>query len=60
MDESLGIQLVTLWFVLLIFLQTLSGDSNVSMSSVALVATVLAFVLPFVLIAVFIVQFTEG
>jgi len=60
MDESMGIQLLTLWFVLLIFLQTLPGGSNFFMSVLGLVATLLVFALPFVIITIFTRQFTEG
>jgi hypothetical protein len=59
MDESAGIQLVTLWFVLLIFLETVSEGANPLISGAAFLAMLLVFAIPFLIVLLLASQFVE-
>ena len=49
MNDSIFIHLATLWFVILIFIQTGSDTTNGLMMAIELLAILLAFVIPFVI-----------
>lgn len=49
MDDTIFIHLTTLWFVILIFIQTGPDTTNGLMMAIGLLATLLAFVIPFVI-----------
>lgn len=51
MDEIPGIKLVTLWFVVLIFLQTNGGSADGAlMTAVGLIAVLLSYTIPVALV----------
>lgn len=49
MNDSIFIHLTTLWFVILIFIQTGPDTANGLMMAVGLLANLLAFAIPFVI-----------
>lgn len=49
MNDSIFIHLTTLWFVILIFIQTGSDATNGLMMAIRPLAVLLAFVIPFVI-----------
>ncbi|MFB6197600.1 MAG: hypothetical protein ABEI52_04935 [Halobacteriaceae archaeon] len=46
MDDSTIIQLTTLWFVILVFIQTGSGGSGPLLTAIGVLAIFLAYILP--------------
>ncbi len=46
MDDSTIIQLTTLWFVILVFIQTGSGGSGPLLTTIGVLAIFLAYLLP--------------
>lgn len=51
MDRSEGWQVLTLWFVVMIFVQTGSGADNPIYTAIGLAALVLVYALPLYLLA---------
>ena len=56
MDDSQVIQLLTLWFVVLIYIQTGSGGSGPVITAIGVFAILLAYVIPLTILALLIVQ----
>jgi len=54
MKKSVALQALTLWFVLLIFLQTGPSDPNPFTTTIALVAVSLVFLIPVYLLVEFV------
>lgn len=46
MDDSTIIQLTTLWFVILVFIQTGSGGSGPLLTAIGVLAIFLAYIIP--------------
>ena len=46
MNDSILIQLTTLWFVILIFIQTGSGGAGSLITAVGILAILLAYIIP--------------
>jgi len=51
MDDSSLVRLLTLWFVVLTFIQTGSGGGNAVISAIGIFALLLAYALPAVILA---------
>lgn len=60
MDDTAIIQLTTLWFVILIFIQTGSGGSGPLITGIGVFAILLAYIIPIMIVALLIVRFLEG
>jgi hypothetical protein len=46
MDDSAIIQLTTLWFVILVFIQTGSGGSGPLLTAIGILAILLSYIIP--------------
>lgn len=49
MDDSTLIQLTTLWFVILVFIQTGSGGSGPLLTAIGILAIFLAYIIPVII-----------
>jgi len=49
MDDSTLIQLATLWFVILVFIQTGSGGSGPLLTAIGILAIFLAYIIPVII-----------
>lgn len=56
MSDSRLIQLTTLWFVVLIFIQTGSGDANGLITAIGILAIFLAYIIPLVILGLLILR----
>lgn len=59
MNDSRLIQLTTLWFVILIFIQTGSDAANGLLTAIGILAIFLAYIIPFVILGLFVFQVIE-
>lgn len=60
MERTEAVQVLTLWFVVLIFLQTASSADNPLLTAVGIVAIVLSYVLPLYLVIDGLASVLEG
>lgn len=56
MNDSRLIELTILWFVVLIFIQTGSDSANGLIRAIGLLALVLAYIIPFVILGLLILR----
>jgi len=60
MDDISITQLVTLWFVVLIFIQTSSGGGSAVNMAIELVAILLMYILPLTLVILIVLRLTDN
>jgi len=60
MDDTPVIQLVTLWFVVLIFIQTGSGGGGALNMAIGIIAILLMYIIPLALIIFAVLQFIDN
>ena len=59
MDNSTIIQLTTLWFVILIFIQTGSGGSGALLNAIGILAILLAYIIPVTILGLLAIRLLE-
>ena len=59
MDDTRIIQLATLWFVVLIYIQTCSGGGGAVSMAIGVIAIVLMYILPLTLVIFVILQLID-
>ena len=56
MDDANVIQLTTLWFVILIFIQTGSGGAGPLVTAIGILAILLAYIIPLTIIGLLVLR----
>jgi hypothetical protein len=59
MDNSTIIQLTTLWFVILIFIQTGSGVSGALLNAIGILSILLAYIIPVTILGLLAIRLLE-
>ena len=59
MDNSTIIQLTTLWFVILIFIQTGSGGSGALLNAIGILSILLAYIIPVTILGLLAIRLLE-
>ena len=59
MDNSTIIQLTTLWFVILIFIQTGSGGSGALINAIGILSILLAYIIPVTILGLLAIRLLE-
>ncbi|AXG10554.1 hypothetical protein DU484_12255 [Haloplanus rubicundus] len=59
MNNSTIIQLTTLWFVILIFIQTGSGGSGALLNAIGILSILLAYIIPVTILGLLAIRLLE-
>ena len=59
MDNSTIIQLTTLWFVILRFIQTESGGSGALLNAICILSILLAYIIPVTILSLLAIRLLE-